>query len=922
MTPTYNEVKMIAMAECYHELGLAVIPFHIDTLADVNGVHDKKPIIPAYKHWETRPQTDAEFKELNWSGCNGFGVILGQQATNGYYLAVIDYDTKNNYKTPDERDAYNKAVVIGKEIFNEFPTTKTEKTVNDGLHKLYWCKTQPKIDGSFHDVAALELLGYPKLCVMTPSYGYDSIGSDVTTEIENLEEKFYNLLKKHGFLTDNDEQQKQDTATFNISKLIDLTKLEDKGDGVYQGSHPIHDSTTEKNFSVDTKRNIWFCFRHNSGGGALQYLAMREGLINCEQCKKGALRGKKFKEVVQIAISLGLLSKDAFSFDKELSQADRLVNLFLDQDIELFFDQHNTAYTRICLEMDTLRNCAIARLPVSFNPPFTENEVNNKQVQSPKVADMSQVSQLRNIANVTMPLGSSQFKNYLAYLFWQSEAKTPGTDALTSAINVLKGKAQNEGKQYRLYNRVAPAENGEIWLDTCDNEYRAVKITKEGWEIVTDPPILFKRYAHQQPLIEPLPKEQGDAWKFLKYVNIKETDTNNQLMLLVSAISYLIPDIAHPNIVAAGGQGCAKSYLFMLIRRLCDPSSIELLRIPKTEDDLALQLDHHWILPYDNISYLPKWASDTLCTGITGGGIEKRKLYTDDDAVIFQFKRCVMLNGINIAAQNGDLLDRSLIFTLEPIEPENRKTEAELNKAFDKDKAIILTGFLNVLSKALKLLPVIELEKRGKQRLSDFDVYGCAIAEALGKTQKEFIAAYAEKVLKQNEEALNSDPVALAVLRFAEKEVKGKGDVSVTGGANDYWKATPTELYLKLNIHAQAMGIDLKSKAWVKNANSLMRRLNLAIPALKAQGVTIESFEGNPRKISIDAHNLKVEKPTEPPEQTPLSFEERTKNLYDAIKKNGLVKIATVTDKQAYSQLLRENKIFEPQTGYVAPTEA
>ena len=495
------------------------------------------------------------------------------------------------------------------------------------------------------------------------------------------------------------------------------------------------------------------------------------------------------------------------------------------------------------------------------------------------------------------------------------------------AINVLKGKAQNEGKQYILYNRVAPAKDGSIWLDMCDDKWRAIKITPKGWEIVNDPPILFKRYSHQQPLIEPLPKEQGNAWKILDYVNIKKTDTNSQLMLLCCHISYWIPLIAHPNITLSGPQGCCKSWLFMLIRRISDPSSIELLRIPKGEEDLALQLEHHWLTPYDNISYLPSWASDMLCCAITGGGIAKRKLYTDEDDIILQFKRCVLLNGINIAAQKGDLLDRAIIFTLEAIDPKNRKTETELNKDFDKDKTVIFTGFLNALSLALKLYPNIVLNE--KQRLSDFDVYGCAIAQALGKTQEEFTSAYSEKVTKQNEEALNSDPVALAVLSFAEKEVKGNNKMSATGDmGTDYWKGTPTELFTKLSTYAQYLGIDIKgAKNWPKSSSILTRRINLAIPALKAVGVEVVSYEGNPRKISIDAKKLKIEtKPIDTTLAGKDEFKERVEKTYAFIKEGsrteGMVLAETVEDKTALSQLLREGSVYEPKEGYVKATEA
>lgn len=66
-----------------------------------------------------------------------------------------------------------------------------------------------------------------------------------------------------------------------------------------------------------------------------------------------------------------------------------------------------------------------------------------------------------------MPLSSSFFKDWLAHLMWENEEKTPGNDSLRSAINVLRGKAILKGKQYFLYNRVAPDDNG-LWLDLAD----------------------------------------------------------------------------------------------------------------------------------------------------------------------------------------------------------------------------------------------------------------------------------------------------------------------------------------------------------------------------------------------------------------------------------------------------------------------
>ena len=42
-------------------------------------------------------------------------------------------------------------------------------------------------------------------------------------------------------------------------------------------------------------------------------------------------------------------------------------------------------------------------------------------------------------------------------------------------------------------------------------------------------------------------------------------------------------------------------------------------------------------------------------------GFSKRQLYTDDDDIIYHFRRCIGFNGINLRATKADLLDRAII---------------------------------------------------------------------------------------------------------------------------------------------------------------------------------------------------------------------------------------------------------------------
>lgn len=431
---------------------------------------------------------------------------------------------------------------------------------------------------------------------------------------------------------------------------------------------------------------------------------------------------------------------------------------------------------------------------------------------------------------------SRGFKVWLSRLLWQATKKAPGSEALNSAVNVLESKALFEGEQYRLYNRVAPDPDGDgIWIDMCNDKWQAIHVTGEGWQIVDKPPILFRRYSHQQPLVNPV--RGGDAKLFLKFVNLAEDNQDNGLLLIVEIIHFLIPEIPHVILVLYGVQGSAKTTLSKLIQSLIDPSSVEVLSIPRNERELVQQLSHHWGAFYDNVGSLPWWVSDVLCRAATGGGFTKRELYTDDDDVIYNFQRCIGLNSINIAAQRPDLLDRCLMVGLKHIPKNKRKTEKTLWQEFNKVKGDILGGFLDALSKAIKIHPAVKLDQL--HRMADFVKWGCAISEALGVDKKKFLAAYDVNVELHTEEAARSSPVAEVILKFI--------------GGKLTWEGSPSELYSKLSEEAKEMGVSTRQKAWPKAPNTLIRHINELVPALAQLGYeVVETRKDKARNITIN----------------------------------------------------------------------
>jgi hypothetical protein len=162
------------------------------------------------------------------------------------------------------------------------------------------------------------------------------------------------------------------------------------------------------------------------------------------------------------------------------------------------------------------------------------------------------------------------FKNWLSSLLWKDEGNAANAMSLHSAINVLEAIATHDGRQIELHNRVG-WHDGVIYYDLSNEKWEVVKITSYGWEVV-NPPILFKRYAHQQPQVYPV--KGGDLKELLQFANIK--DSNHQHIFLVKTVTDLIPDIPHPIDVAHGAQGSAKSTRHKIVKKLIDPSALEL----------------------------------------------------------------------------------------------------------------------------------------------------------------------------------------------------------------------------------------------------------------------------------------------------------------------------------------------------------
>jgi putative DNA primase/helicase len=117
-----------------------------------------------------------------------------------------------------------------------------------------------------------------------------------------------------------------------IAKVIDLRGFKQSGDE-FQGPHLIHGSTGGHNLSVNVKKNSWKCFRCDSGGGWLMWIAVKHGFIQCNEAHPGALRGELFIETLKAA------KEDGFDV-KEFNEK-------IDKNIERFFEGKKLKISRV-----------------------------------------------------------------------------------------------------------------------------------------------------------------------------------------------------------------------------------------------------------------------------------------------------------------------------------------------------------------------------------------------------------------------------------------------------------------------------------------------------------------------------------------------------------------------------------------------
>ena len=198
-------------------------------------------------------------------------------------------------------------------------------------------------------------------------------------------------------------------------------------------------------------------------------------------------------------------------------------------------------------------------------PELKENEKNNeeivqddytqeKQSQAEKLLDIIDkyetklyVNQVNSVYIAVNNNGhkelwaieSSSFLEWLQGIYYKEFGKPIRMESVKQVISILSARAKFEiGENITLFNRVAEQE-GEIWYDLSNTMWQAIKVTKNEWNVINNPPVLFERFGHQKEQV--LPVKGGDIRKIFRYVNVKD----NHILFLCWLVSCFVPEIPH-----------------------------------------------------------------------------------------------------------------------------------------------------------------------------------------------------------------------------------------------------------------------------------------------------------------------------------------------------------------------------------------
>ena len=363
---------------------------------------------------------------------------------------------------------------------------------------------------------------------------------------------------------------------------------------------------------------------------------------------------------------------------------------------------------------------------------------------------------------IEMDKKNSKTVNWLRVTALEKLNEMYSDETCVSVIGFLRAKALMKEKigHEQIHLRIAYVHD-EIYYDLGRIDWKLIKISKDGITFVdysASTPVFIRTSKTAKQTDPNLIPDGNTIDEFVKLCRIP-----NPELFKVHLVSMFIEGVPMPIMAIHGHAGASKSTTSSMIKRIIDPSGRtnedNLKSFPHGEDNFVTSLSGSYFSGYENISHIDVNVSNMLCRAITGGSFEKRTQYTNGDVYTMSVKRKILINGIDFTISQSDLADRSIIYEMERIPEEQRKTDKFVEDTFRKLLPNVLGEIFLILQKVLSTVDKIEQELQKLPRMASFGIFGEAIYQAMSHKQGEFLEIYNNSIQKNLENLYENNPI-------------------------------------------------------------------------------------------------------------------------------------------------------------------
>ncbi|NCA82686.1 MAG: hypothetical protein EOM72_08050 [Opitutae bacterium] len=375
-----------------------------------------------------------------------------------------------------------------------------------------------------------------------------------------------------------------------------------------------------------------------------------------------------------------------------------------------------------------------------------------------------------------------------------------------------------------LTERATAIEPATYWASRPGAVYlsngpgRIARMTAEGVALVdngTDG-ILFPAEAVLPPWELTAPVNPFERCALFR--DMSAAAAHGKMLFTLWAVSLPTNPRCKPPIVTAGPVGSGKTRvatgifeLYGLLPRVA--------AITKTgEADFWVAVNAGGMACFDNADTRIDWLPDALAAASTGGCIERRKLYSDNERAVLWARSWVAVTSANPSfAADAGLSDRLLVCRL--TRREGGTAEAALAAEIAAARDAGLSWVCHTIHKALA--DVEPVPGGLNQRHPDFAAFAVRLGRAMGR-EAEAVAAMKAAEADKSLFNLENDTVAAAVLDF------------MRGG--DRFDGTAAELLEKMKAADPSLDSHLSAKRLSKRLQKLWPHLATVLSARQEVG--------------------------------------------------------------------------------------